>query len=249
MRILVRLCLAAVAAWAAWAAAAAAAAAAERPPVVVELFTSQGCSSCPPADAFLGELARRRGVIALSFHVTYWDKLGWKDPLASPEATRRQRAYGRALGLAYVYTPQMVVGGRAHETGSRRGRVERRIARARSGAGATLAVTVKPTGGGGLAATIPAADFEGKAAVWMVLFDREHTTDIRRGENGGRRLSYHNVAREIRRVGTWDGAALTIPLAVDKARREGRAGCVVIVQRDTAGPILGAALHPFDRRR
>ena len=104
--------------------------AADKPLTVVELFTSQGCSSCPPADAFLGELARRDDLVALSEHVDYWDYIGWKDPFASPDLTKRQHEYARLLGLRYVYTPQMVIQGADHVTGSDRAGVLRKIAEA-----------------------------------------------------------------------------------------------------------------------
>src|SRR5215470_2470293 len=113
----------------------------DKPPVVLELFTSQGCSSCPPADALLGELAQRPGIVALAFHVDYWDYIGWKDPYASPTNTQRQHDYAVALGLHMVYTPQMVVDGRTDVVGSERGDVETAIGRA--AAGPKLAISIE----------------------------------------------------------------------------------------------------------
>ncbi len=214
-------------------------------PVVVELYTSQGCSSCPPADTYLGELARRPDVIALSFHVNYWDYIGWKDPFASPETTNRQRAYARTLRQSYVYTPQMVIDGRSHEVGSKRAEVERRIASLRERGGGKLAVRIDRGADGGLSVTIPSANRHEAAAVWLVLFDRSHTTKIKRGENRGRELTYSNVVRRVTRIGSYDGAEMTIPLSLPATEMSARDGCVVIIQSDATGPILGAAMVPF----
>lgn len=222
--------------------------AAESQPIVVELYTSQGCSTCPPADAYLGELARREDVIALSFHVNYWDYIGWKDPFASAESTGRQRAYARALGQSYVYTPQMVIDGRVHEVGTKRSAVEGRLDGLRAGQKSKLDVRFSRDEQGRLSVTIPSANRHQRAIVWMALFDRSHTTEIERGENRGRTLTYYNVVRRISRIGTWEGAEITIPLSLRAAEMAARDGCVVIVQDESLGPILGAALVPLNAR-
>jgi len=218
------------------------AAAAEAPlPTVVELFTSQGCSSCPPADKFLGELVERPDLLALSIHVDYWDYIGWKDPFASADNTKRQRDYAAALKLRYVYTPQMVIHGASHATGSDRSSVLRRIAEAQ--VLPRLPVTVRHVGGrievnvAGAGNGIDASD---EAAVWLAVFDRRHETAIKRGENGGRTLTYHNVVREMVRVGTWRGRPLALASALDDIGRRAD-GCAVIVQSVKTGRILGAA--------
>ncbi len=220
----------------------------ESQPIVVELYTSQGCSTCPPADAYLGELVRREDVIALSFHVNYWDYIGWKDPFASAESTGRQRAYARALRQSYVYTPQMIIDGRVHEVGTKRAAVERRLDGLRAGQKSKLAVRFSRNDEGGLSVTIPSANRHQRAAVWMALFDRSHTTEIKRGENRGRTLTYYNVVRRISRIGTWEGAEITIPISLPAAEMGARDGCVVIVQSESLGPILGAALMPLNPR-
>lgn len=225
-----------------------AAKAAESQPVVVELYTSQGCASCPPADAFLGDLAGREDVIALSFHVNYWDYIGWKDSFASAESTGRQRAYARALRQSFVYTPQMIIDGRVHEVGTKRSAVERRLDGLRAGQKSKLAVRFSRDDEGGLSVTIPSANRHQRAAVWMALFDRSHTTKIERGENRGRTLTYYNVVRRISRIGTWEGAEVTIPISLPAAEMGARDGCVVIVQDESLGPILGAALVPLNAR-
>lgn len=214
------------------------AAAGEEQPVVVELFTSQGCSSCPPADRFLGELAKRDDVVALSVHVDYWDYIGWKDPFASPANTKRQHRYAQKLGLRYVYTPQMVIQGTDHATGSDRRAVLAKIAEARKLD--RLPVTIARSGDG-VRVTVPGAHTTDKAAVWLALFDRQHETAIRRGENGGRTLKYHNVVRNMVRIGTWTGLPLDIPTGSADMSAEGRDGCAVIVQSLSTGRILGAA--------
>ncbi len=212
--------------------------------VVVELFTSQGCNSCPPADALLDELAGRPDIVALSLHVDYWDYIGWKDPYASPQYTARQQRYGEALNLRYVYTPQIVVDGRINVVGSRRAEVLRAIE--------TAAKRDRPiditfgTGNGGMV-IIPEghAPDEG-ATVWLAVYDRAHVTAIKRGENAGRKLRNANVVRSFERLGTWTGARLEIPLDLADARARGRDGCAVIVQQGRAGPVLAAAAMNLD---
>ncbi|MDA0306891.1 MAG: DUF1223 domain-containing protein [Proteobacteria bacterium] len=212
--------------------------AAEKNLTVVELFTSQGCSSCQPADAFLGDLAKRDDLLALSIHVDYWDYIGWKDPFGSPENTKRQRRYARTLGMRYVYTPQMVVQGASHVTGSDRVKVAALIEKAARMPRVPISISrdknninIKVSGG---------APGE-KATVWLAVFDNKHDTPVKRGENGGRTLSHYNVVRNMSRIGTWTGRAITIPTDVTDMRARGRDGCAVILQSLSTGRILGAA--------
>jgi hypothetical protein len=180
-----------------------AAAAADRP-IAVELFTSEGCSSCPPADALLAELAARPGIVGLSYHIDYWDRLGWKDPMSSPQATQRQQDYARLLGVDGVYTPQIVVDGKWQGVGSERDAVERALAAAAAappGPKLSLAIengTVRVTLGPGRAPL--------SATVVLVGFDRRHTDMITRGENAGRTLSYVDVVRGVTEIGRADGS-------------------------------------------
>src|SRR5512138_157372 len=213
-------------------------------PVVVELFTSQGCSSCPPADELLAELAADPGVLALSFHVDYWDYIGWKDPFAAPQYTERQRDYAAALGLRYVYTPQMVIDGRHNVVGSKRREVEQAVEKA-SAATPAVDVTLEATDGGRavLSAGTPPSE---EATVWLVIFDDGHDTPVERGENRGRALHNSNVVRELKALGAWSGAAKSFPLDFAKAKAEGRGGCAVIVQQGRGGPIVGAAAYDLD---
>jgi len=220
-----------------------AAAAQDKGPVVVELFTSEGCSSCPPADAFLGELTKRPAIVPLAFHVDYWDYIGWKDPYASPAFTQRQHDYAAALRLHMVYTPQMVVDGHTDVVGSEYADVEAAIGKA--GVQPKLAVSIEKDGAG-YRVVIPAADAPpaGPAAVWLALFDSQRETRVARGENGGRMLKEYNIVRDWRQIGSWDGHALTLPLPMPE--KPGEDGCAVIVQSGPVGPILGAALMKLD---
>jgi hypothetical protein len=180
--------------------------AAERP-VVVELFTSQGCSSCPPANAYLNEMVRqRRDVLALAFHVTYWDRLGWKDPFSLESATDRQAVYGRRFGDG-SYTPEMVVDGASSAVGSDRGQVGSAIENAKRNGQTAAAVNVTKAGD---QVSIEVGAGSGTGRVLLVGFDREHTTAIGRGENSGRTLTEANVVRSFRAVGQWSGAALRL---------------------------------------
>lgn len=213
--------------------------------VVVELFTSQGCSSCPPADALLAELAERDDVIALSFHVDYWNYIGWTDPFSSPQATARHRAYGRALGRAYVYTPQMVVDGRAETVGSNRRAVDSLIRMA--GGARKLAIEVAHPGDGTAVLRLPAASggWAGDADVWIGFYDENRSTDVAAGENRGVRVVNANVVRVFRRVARWTGAPLERALDLEALGAGGRDGCVIVVQATGSGPILAAAAFPL----
>ena len=214
-------------------------------PSVVELFTSQGCSSCPPADAFLGDLAKREDVIALSLSVDYWDFLGWKDTKASPEHSERQRAYARMRGDSQVYTPQMVINGATHVVGSRREEVNAEIERT-SAIIAERATEVTITEKAGklvvdVAGTHVATAGDQEATVWLVLYETAATVDIKRGENRGRSVTYHNVVREMMPIGMWSGAPVSITLPRKDLVQKGYDGCAVLVQLDGTGPIIGAA--------
>ena len=201
------------------------------PPVVVELFTSQGCSSCPPADAALAQVADRPDVIALSFRVTYWDNLGWKDTFVRREFTQRQQDYAQRMGHQ-PYTPEVIAGGRADSVGNSRTVIEGLIARARGPA--ATSITADMDSADVAAGVAP----RGGADVWLVRYDpRTARAPIRAGENTGKTLPIRNVVRTLTRLGTWDGAAVGFryPVAPD-----GLAG-VVIVQTRGGGPILAPA--------
>ena len=201
-------------------------------PVVIELFTSQGCSSCPPANAFLNEMSKRRAdVLPLAFHVTYWDRLGWKDPFSLEAATVRQDRYGHRFGDG-SYTPEMVVNGSVGLVGSHRDEVNAAIEQAKRDQNSSADVSVDKVGEN-VAIRIGSGNGNGK--VLLIGFDREHTTKIGRGENGGRTLAESNVVRSIRPVGEWSGK----PLQIDERFPEGQDAAVVIESSD--GRIVGAA--------
>jgi hypothetical protein len=175
-------------------------------PVALELFTSQGCSSCPPADRLLGELARDPSVIALAWHVDYWNGLGWHDPFSSKLATERQRAYADQLGEE-VYTPALVVDGARIVVGSDPGAVRDAI---RATPPASVSVTVV-SDAAGLTAAVGAAGRPVSAL--LVFYEPQHLTDVGRGENGGRQLQEYRIVRSATPLGNWDGSARRLPLA------------------------------------
>jgi hypothetical protein len=213
-------------------------AAEERPTAVVELFTSQACSTCPPADSYLGELASHPGVLALAFHVDYWNYTGWADPFALKAATERQRSYARQLGLRYVYTPQIVVNGRAEAVGSDRETIAQRIAEeAAPDQAPRIAISVTRDGAGQFVVHIDAGPPVEPATVWLVGFDREHATQITQGENAGRVLKEYQVVRSLREIGTWSGTALHLVLGREAAIGDG--GVAVLLQTNHSGRIIG----------
>jgi hypothetical protein len=205
-------------------------------PVVVELYTSQGCSSCPPADKLLGDLARRGDVIALGLHVDYWDYIGWKDNFASPQYSDRQRAYARYAGARTVYTPQMIVSGMDHLIGARPAELEsliKRLAAKKS----TVSLDVDRKGNTVRVRARSTAPLSTKAVIQLVRFIPHSRVQIGRGENAGRTIDYANVVTEWSRVGDWDGASdLSLNL-----KAQGDDAVVVIIQENGPGPILAAA--------
>jgi hypothetical protein len=199
-------------------------------PVVVELFTSQGCSSCPPADAVLRELATKPNVIALGFHVDYWDRLGWKDPLSAPGATERQNAYAAQFGSREIYTPQIVIDGEKAIVGSRHDEVFSAVGQAqpRNAAPVSFAADRRSV-------SIGAGD--GSGTVTLVRFARSRTTTIKAGENAGRSLVDANGVIAIQKLGNWNGASITFPIDPPDPDQ----GSAVLVQA-ASGRMLGAAI-------
>lgn len=200
---------------------------------VVELFQSQGCSSCPPANVVVSSLCERSDLLVLSFGVTYWDHLGWRDTFGKPEFTARQRDYARGLGIRGVYTPQVVVNGRVDLVGSDRAALESAIRRNQRST-PEPAITVDAAG-----VVVGAATSRGAADVWLVQYDpRTLQVPIRRGENGGRTLPHRNVVRALSRVGEWHGATQRYSLPEARERIWRRA---ILVQHAEGGPLLAAA--------
>jgi len=211
-------------------------ASAQSGPVVVELFTSQGCSSCPPADDYLAGLADRKDVLALAFHVDYWDRLGWKDTFATPEYTARQYAYGRTFKNRSVWTPQFVVGGVAYSRGSFRNEVASQI-ESLSRKPADVNLSAVSQGGKISISAEPLVSGLPKMIVSLVGYAVEETVQIKRGENAGRTISYRNTVRSWSDVGRWDGRT-SAQLSVSAP---GEPPFAVIIQAEENGPIVASA--------
>ena len=205
-------------------------------PVVVELYTSQGCSSCPPADAYLHELAVRDDVLALALHVDYWDYIGWKDSFANPAFTSRQRAYARANKRNMVYTPQMIVNGHDHVVGNRPMDVNDMIDRHRAVAD-TVSLVLERSDGRLLISAEALSRLSGPLMVQLVRYRPVSTVDIKRGENAGRTINYANVVTEVTVLESWDPRQ---PLKID-APLSGDLPAAVLIQNEELGPILAAA--------
>ena len=209
-------------------------------PVVVEFFTSQGCSSCPPADELAGELAKRPDLVVLNYHVNYWDYIGWRDPFASDATTERQRAYAHAMRQRNVYTPEAVVGGMTHAVGSDIEAVRDAIAEVAQKQTPAPRIRTWLADSGTLRVKVGGSHFFGKAEVLFVRYDYRHETVVHAGENAGKRLVNFNVVRDIQKLGPWSGQSRTFDIAWTDMDRSGNVGCAVIVQRSRAGPVIGA---------
>jgi hypothetical protein len=214
-------------------------------PVVLELFTSQGCSSCPPADALLQKFTQRRDIVALTLPVDYWDYLGWKDTLASAKHTRRQREYSKQRGDGRVYTPQVVVDGMFHVNGSS----ERDILAAIEKAAAKLTqrkVPVKLSHADKQVVievgNAPDGSVWREATVWLALIQKQASVEVPRGENRGRTLTYFNVVRDLTHVGMWAGKPETFRFEAKVLKQPNVEGCAVLVQSSASGAVIGSAM-------
>ncbi len=206
--------------------------------VVVELFTSQGCSSCPAADRVLNELQSVDGVLPLSLNVDYWDYLGWEDDLALPGNATRQRAYSRKQRARNVYTPQVMVEGKMNVIGNRRSQVISAV-NAYIAEPDKVAVTIESFDTSSVRISLPAQGaLPEEAVIWLVGYDHSVVKDILRGENAGESVTYSNVVRDWQEAGRWDG---TQTLNLTANRPKGAGGAVVIVQAGGVGAIWGAA--------
>jgi hypothetical protein len=203
-------------------------------PVVVELYTAQGCSSCPPADALLGELAARPDVLALAFHVDYWDSIGWRDSFAIPQAVLRQRRYIETLKLASAFTPQTIIDGRGSFVGSDRRRIAAAITARSDGIPVMLEII-----GADLRVSITETDTHERYDVNLIAYLPRASTAVGRGENGGRVLEEFNIVRQFRDLGAWQGhqAQFQVPL---KSLPPDATRVAVLLQRAGQGSIDGA---------
>ena len=217
--------------------------AAAAPDVVVELFSSQGCSSCPPADRLLTELRARPGVLALSYHVDYWDYLGWKDTLGSAEFSQRQYDYAKARGDMDVYTPQMIVNGGKPMVGSQRSEVYAVLEQERQ---AQWPVALSMTGDGN-EIIVECGVFTGngepasEATLWLMPILDEAKVKIERGENASREIVYNNIVKKLVPSGMWTGKASRIALPKDGLLPPDCTACVALLQEGKLGRVLGAA--------
>jgi len=219
------------------------------PRTLLELFTSQGCSSCPAADKLLGEFADDPSFVAVSVPIDYWDYLGWKDTLASPAHSARQRAYSHVRGDRQVYTPQIVVNGAAHALGSDRAAVERAIAQtSRNPAIMSLPVLIS-VGGSTMTVRVGAAEnLHVGAEVWLCPLEHAVPVAIGRGENNGRTITYHNVVRRWTKLGDWIGTGVSWSVPLSEIKTNEIDSVVVMVQEgahDKPGIIVGAAYAPL----
>lgn len=228
---------------AAWLALAPGPAAAAEVRAVVELFTSQGCSSCPPADKLLGEFAKDSSIVAMTLPVDYWDYLGWKDTLANPRYSARQRAYARKRGDREVATPQVVVNGVVPVVGSDRAAIERAIAQT-ANVVSTAPVSVVASGDK-LTVTVGGARSEpAKGEVWLCAMSKTVPVEIARGENRGRSVTYYNVSRRWLKLGEWNGQPVSWTVSLSQIKADGVDATAALVQggqADNPGAILGAA--------
>jgi hypothetical protein len=217
------------------------------PRAVVELFTSQGCSSCPPADNIIGELANDPSIIALSMPIDYWDYLGWKDTLADARFSARQKAYSQMRGDRDVYTPQVIVNGSAHLIGSDRAGIEGAIGATKKSDGVMTVPVSMMLAGKQITISVAAsskATAEAHGEVWICSISKAVPISIRRGENSGREVTYHNVVRNLLKVGDWNGSSGSWTVPLENISREGVDAAVVYIQdgsRDRPGAMLGAA--------
>ena len=205
-------------------------------PVVVELFTSQGCSSCPPADALIREMADNDDVIVLALHVDYWDYIGWEDTFAQREFTHRQKKYAIAMDEKMIYTPQIIIDGEAALIGNRTSEVTRSIEEAK---GKKDIVSLEAVSNGKKLSIVaqPLKSIDKPTDVFLVEYLPEQSVSISRGENSGRTIVYANVVHQWENLGTWSGQgelALTVPYS-------GQYPAVVLLQQDGFGPIIAAA--------
>jgi hypothetical protein len=204
-------------------------------PAVVELFTSEGCSSCPPAEAYLGELAGRRDVVALAFHVDYWDDQGWRDRFGLTEAVQRQLIYSKTLRRSSAYTPQVVIDGQADYVGSDRASIGKNLAANRDGVAIALSVRE-----GQVLVDLAAQANVAASDIVLVGYRRQAVSAIGRGENAGRTLTEFNIVRVIRTLGQWDGKAQQFQARVDSFPTDAT-DVAALVQPQGQGHIIGAA--------
>ncbi len=211
---------------------------------VIELFTSQGCSSCPTADSLLRSYAGRPDIVALSLPVDYWDYLGWKDTLASPKFTHRQRGYADARGDGRIYTPQVVVNGLAHAIGSSKSEIDRALAETTEKLAADRVELIARSDGKTVsieAGAIPQNSRMKGGTIWLAVVQPSVEVEIKRGENRGKKVTYANVVRELTPVGMWSDRQTNVELQESAVLQQAGQRCAVLLQEGTVGAIVAAA--------
>ncbi len=222
------------------------------PKAVVELFTSQGCSSCPPADKILADYAKGHDVLALAWHVDYWNYLGWKDTFSSSQFTDRQKRYAKSLRERQIYTPQAIVNGRSHTVGSRRGKIEDLIKNyVQTSNGLTVPIKVKVTGEQMQIRVNHPSATKNHPTLYMVYFNSAKEVVIKRGENRGKTFTYRNIVQKIQMLGMLKAGAISVDLPLMEVKRAGFDSCAILLQETTAsgtpGAIVGASVvEDFD---
>jgi hypothetical protein len=216
-------------------------------PVVVELFTSQGCDACPPTDQLILQVGGRSDVLALTYNVDYWDYIGWTDTFATSANTERQRAYARISRRIDLATPQVILNGEKKLDGPSAQELEAALDRLRRSGHSTLAIAVEKSDGR-LAIVLPESKLVQEATVWLVRFDRVRSQRVARGDNAGKLLVYHHVVRDIANLGLWFGERREIYFNERQLAEDGADGCAVLVQEGGHGRILGAHLMTFAER-
>jgi hypothetical protein len=215
-------------------------------PVLLELFTSQGCSSCPPADKMLADYSKKPGVITLSFSVDYWNYLGWHDTLSSPESSERQREYARTRGDGRVYTPQVVVDGISHVNGANAVAIDMAIRKATERLKKVRVPVTMHAEGDTLVIDIgaaPKASSMREATVWLAVAKEKETVAITRGENSGKKITYTHPVRDLTPIGIWKGEKMTFRLPLKDLQTIGGDCLVTMLQVENAGPVLGVAAY------
>jgi hypothetical protein len=215
---------------------------------VLELYTSQGCSSCPPADALLQSYAKRSDIVALTLPVDYWDYLGWKDTLASAKFTARQKYYAKQRGDGRIYTPQVIVNGLTHVVGSSAREIDHAIDQmAQNFANGSIPIAIRVDKSMLVieAGALPGgADHIKDATIWLAVVRGTAEVPVRSGENRGKTLKFYNVVRDLTPVGMWVGKPITVRLDRDTVKLPDTESAAVIIQNGKAGPIIGAAMLP-----
>lgn len=217
-----------------------------KPKAVVELFTSQGCSSCPPADAALKQMNENGELLGLALHVDYWDRLGWKDTFASPENTERQWRYARALGERQVYTPQAVINGRTHLVGSRKVQIlDTAYSYAKGAKGLVVDVNLEKTGDS-VKVSIEKNETSSRATLYAFYFNPASEVSIKRGENAGKKIAYSNIVGKVEMVGMVGAGGFDSEFSIADMKQKGYAACALILQQKTKdgspGAIIGASV-------